>query len=497
MKLALVSAEAYPFSKTGGLGDVVGSLFKEFIKAGIDVTLFLPFYKITRDNFSNSVVNAEIVYGAPIGLNTLFGAVRVAKVSVDSDDNLIIEPSKKGNLFFIEHNNFFDRNELYGTNHGEYLDNAERFVFFSRAVLEICKIMNLNFDVIHCHDWHTALIPLYLKTLYRECSCFEKTKTVLTVHNLGYQGIFPREKLELTGFGQEMFHIDGLEFYGMVNFLKGGLFNADIITTVSPTYAKEILTPDYGAGLDGVLRKRKENLVGIINGIDYKIWNPEEDPFIAKKYGLQNINDKQKNKEDLIALAGINSSLQDPIIAFIGRMVYQKGIDIVVDAMPNLIKNGISFIFEGTGESYYEHKIRELQNSYPSKVFAFIGFDETLAHKIYAGADSLLVPSRYEPCGLSQLIAMRYGTIPICRKTGGLSDTVEDKVTGFLFSEYSSSALTHAISRFIEIYNNKQKFLEMIREAMKRDFSWSNSSKKYIELYRGLIGERERKTGTI
>lgn len=486
MKIALVSAEAYPFSKTGGLGDVVGALFKEFIKAGVDVSLFLPFYKTTRDNFFSDTVNAEIVYGVPIGLAKLFGAVRVAKVSVDSDDNLKIEPSKRGNLFFIEHNDFFDRDELYGTNHGEYFDNAERFVFFSKAVLEICKLMNLNFDIIHCHDWHTALIPLYLKTFYRECNCFEKTKTVLTIHNLGYQGIFPREKLEVTGFGQEMFHIDGLEFYGMVNFLKGGLFNADIITTVSPTYAKEILTAEYGFGLDGVLRKRKENLIGIINGIDYKIWNPEKDPFIVQNYGLQNINDKQKNKENLLSLTGIECSLHDPIIAFIGRMVSQKGIDIIVDAIPNLIKNGIGFILEGTGESYYENKVREIQNRYPSKIYAFIGFDEALAHKIYAGADGLLVPSRYEPCGLSQLIAMRYGTLPICRSTGGLSDTVEDGVTGFLFNAYSSNALKEVIERFVKIYEDKNRFFNMMQESMKRDFSWTNSCKKYIELYKGL-----------
>ncbi|MCS7215213.1 MAG: glycogen synthase GlgA [Thermodesulfovibrio sp.] len=497
MKVALVSAEAYPFSKTGGLGDVVGALFKEFIKSGIDVSLFLPFYRVTKNSYFNLTVNADIVYGVPIGLTTLFGAVRVARVSVDSSDNLVIEPSKEGNLFFIEHDNFFDRDELYGTSHGEYFDNAERFIFFSRAVLEVCKIMKFHFDVIHCHDWHTALIPLYLKTFYRECLCFENTKTVFTVHNLGYQGIFHRDKLELTGFGQEMFHIDGLEFYGMVNFLKGGLFNADIITTVSPTYATEILSPEYGGGLDGVLRKRRESLVGIINGIDYKIWNPEEDPFIVQRYGLQNISNKQKNKQDLISLAGIDCSLEDPLIAFIGRMVYQKGIDIIVDAIPELIKKGVCFVFEGTGEHYYENKIRELRNIYPSKIFVFIGFDEALAHKIYAGADGLLVPSRYEPCGLSQLIAMRYGTIPICRQTGGLSDTVEDEVTGFLFSKYSSEALMHAVFRFIEAYNDKQKISQMICEAMKRDFSWRSSSKKYIELYRGLISEGDRKTSII
>ncbi|WP_353683537.1 glycogen synthase GlgA [Thermodesulfovibrio sp. 3907-1M] len=495
MKIALVSAEAYPFSKTGGLGDVVGALFKEFIKAGIDVTVFLPFYRTTRQNFFSSTVNAGIVYGVAVGSTKRFGAVRTARVSFDEEDNLKIEASTEGNLFFIEHNDFFDRDELYGTNHGEYLDNAERFVFFSRAVLEICKVMNLKFDIIHCHDWHTALVPLYLKTFYKECSCFERTKTVLTIHNLGYQGIFPREKLEITGFGQEMFHIDGFEFYGMVNFLKVGLFNADIITTVSPTYAKEILTPEYGAGLDGVLRKRKESLVGIINGIDYKIWNPEKDPFIVQNYGTGNISDKQKNKQYLLSFTNLKCSIQNPLIAFIGRLTYQKGIDIIVDAIPGLIEKGVSFIFEGTGEAYYENKIRELQNNYPSKIYAFVGFDEALAHKIYAGADSLLVPSRYEPCGLSQLIAMRYGTPPVCRRTGGLSDTVEDGVTGFLFDEYSAEALTEAVKQFCSAYEDKNRFSRIIYEAMKRDFSWSNSCKKYLELYKGLINEG--KTGII
>lgn len=487
MKVALVSAEAFPFSKTGGLGDVVGALFKEFIKAGIDVSLFLPFYRITRDNFYNVVMDSEISYGVPIGFDIRFGAVRSARVSVDVDDNLIVEPSKHGNLFFIEHNEFFDREHLYGTNHGEYVDNAERFVFFSRAVLEVCKAMNLNFDIIHSHDWHIALIPLYLTTHYRECSCFEKTKTVLTVHNLGYQGIFPREKLEVTGFGLEMFHIDGLEFYGMVSFLKGGLFSADIITTVSPTYAKEILNPEYGFGLDGVLRKRQGSLRGIINGVDYKIWNPQKDSFIIKQYSIQNLEDKQENKKHLIDITGIECSIEDPLIAFVGRMVYQKGIDIIVDTIPDLIETGVSFVVEGTGEYYYEEKVKELQQSYPSKIFTFVGFDESLAHKIYAGADALLVPSKYEPCGLSQIIAMRYGTIPICRKTGGLADTVEDEVTGFLFNEYSAEALKVGVHRFLDIYSDKAKLNHMIYNAMSRDFSWTKSCKEYIKLYEGII----------
>lgn len=483
MKVALVSAEAYPFSKTGGLGDVVGAFFKEFIKAGIDVSLFLPYYRETRNNFYDKVDDVGIVYGVQIGKDKKFGAVRSAQAAVDKKGNLILKPAQKGNVFFIEHNDFFERDHLYGTNYGEYPDNAERFVFFSRAVLEVCKILDFKFDIIHCHDWHTALISLYLKTLYKECLCFKKNKTILTIHNLGYQGVFPKEKLESTGFGWEMFHIDCLEFYGMVNFLKGGIFNADFITTVSPTYAKEILTPEYGFGLDSVLRKRKDRLIGILNGIDYKIWNPEEDPYIIKNYGINTIDEKVKNKELLIKMTELDCNVDTPLVAFIGRMTSQKGIDILIDSLPNLIDKGIRFILEGTGEVFYENKVREIQKIFPAKVYAFIVFDEILAHKIYAGADSIILPSKYEPCGLSQLIAMRYGTIPICRKTGGFADTVEDGITGFLFENFDSSSLIFSVEKFLQIYNDKEKLNEMRLTAMKRDFSWSNISKDYISLY--------------
>ncbi len=483
MRVALISAEAYPFSKTGGLGDVVGALFKEVIKAGIDAKLFLPYYRVTKNNFFDKVENTEILYGIPIGESEKFGALLSARAVVDREDNLILKPDKKGNVYFIEHNDYFDREQIYGTNFGEYFDNAERFIFFSRAILEVCKILNLRFDVIHCNDWHTALIPLYLKTLYKECLCFERSRTILTIHNLGYQGVFPKEKLTLTGFGWEMFHIDCLEFYGMVNFLKGGIFNADFVTTVSPNYAKEILTPEYGFGLDGVLRKRKDYLMGIINGIDYKIWNPESDPYIFQNYGINNLHKKSKNKDALIRMTELDCSIDTPLLAFIGRMASQKGIDILIDSLPALIDKGIRFIFEGTGEVFYENKVREIQQQFPSKVHAFIVFDEILAHKIYAGADSIILPSKYEPCGLSQLIAMRYGTIPICRKTGGFIDTVEDGITGFLFEKFDSSSLTGSVERFMEVYKNKESFNKMITSAMQRDFSWSNICREYIKLY--------------
>ncbi|MCX7988870.1 MAG: glycogen synthase [Thermodesulfovibrio sp.] len=483
MKIALVSAEAYPFSKTGGLGDVVGAIFKELIIAGIDVKLFLPYYRITKEKFSNNLESTEIVYGVQIGIDKKFGTIRSAKATVDSEGNLIVKPDRMGNVFFIEHNDFFDRERLYGTNSGDYLDNAERFIFFSKAVLEICKILNFKFDIIHCHDWHTALIPLYLKTLYRECMCFETSRSILTIHNLGYQGVFPREKLELTGFGWEMFHIDCLEFYGMVNFLKGGIFNADMVTTVSPTYAKEILNPEYGFGLDGVLRKKQSKLMGILNGIDYSIWNPEKDSYIAHNYGIHNIHEKIKNKEILIKMTDLECSVDTPLVAFIGRMASQKGIDILIEALPSLIDKGIGIIFEGTGEAFYENKVREIEQKFPSKIHAFIVFDEILAHKIYAGVDSIILPSKYEPCGLSQLIAMRYGTIPICRKTGGFADTVEDGITGFLFENFDPVSLIFSVERFLQIYNDREKLTQMRINAMKKDFSWSKMCKDYIKLY--------------
>lgn len=488
MKVALVSAEAVPFSKTGGLGDVVGALFKEFIKKGsIDITLFLPFFRITKNNFYDKVADSGLVYGVPLGTSKKFGGIRSIRASIDRDDNLILNPDKFGNIFFIEHNDFFDREELYGTNFGEYLDNAERFIFFSRAVLEICKALDLNFDIIHCHDWHTALIPLYLKSIYREGKCFEKTRTILTIHNLGYQGVFPKEKLNITGFGWEMFHIDCLEFYGMVNFLKGGLFGADYITTVSPKYAKEIQTPDFGFGLDGVLKKRSDKLIGILNGIDYEIWDPSKDKFIACNYDINSFWLKIKNKEDLINITKIDCAINQPLFAFIGRMVQQKGIDILFQAIPKLIDKGARFIFIGTGEHYYENIVKDLEKNYPGKVFIHIGFDEKLAHKIYAGVDGIIMPSKYEPCGLSQLIAMRYGTIPIVRKVGGLEDTVEDGITGFLFEEFTPEAVECAVERFIDVYYNKNKLNTMIFSAMSRDFSWSKALKDYMKLYREVI----------
>lgn len=486
MKIAIVSAEALPFSKTGGLGDVVGALFKELLKAGIDVKLFLPYYRITKNKLSDNTENTGIVYGVTIGKEEKFGAVRSLRATIDSEGELTFKPDKAGNIYFVEHNDFFDRDQLYGTSYGEYLDNAERFIFFSRAVLEMCRILDLKFEIIHCHDWHTALIPLYLKTLYKECICFERTSTILTIHNLGYQGVFPREKLELTGFGWEMFHIDCLEFYGMINFLKAGIFNADIITTVSPTYAREILTPEYGFGLDGVLRKRQDKLIGILNGIDYNIWDPERDVNIVKNYGMGNFNDKIQNKEELLKITKLKCPIDSPLIAFIGRMVTQKGVDLLAEAVPKLIERGINFIFEGTGEHYYESKIKELENSFPTNIYTFIGFDEVLAHKIYAGADAIIIPSRYEPCGLSQLIAMRYGTIPLCRKTGGLADTVEDGITGFLFSKYKVDELISMVNRFIEVYQREKQFKAMILNAMSKDFSWEKACLRYMELYRSI-----------
>lgn len=489
MKIALVSAEAFPFSKTGGLGDVVGSLFKELLRANQDVSLFLPYYRSTRQKIGSKLVNCNLVYGVPIGRGMKFGAVLSARAHSTGSQNLELEPDQRGNVFFIEHNDYFDRDQLYGTQFGDFFDNAERFIFFSRAILEICKGLGLRFNIIHCHDWHTSLIPLYLRTLYKECHCFERVKSVLTIHNLGYQGVFPRETLELTGFGWEMFHIDGLEFYGMVNFLKGGIFNADMITTVSPTYAREITLADYGFGLHGVLRKRYDSLRGILNGIDYELWNPEQDCCIVKNYSKHNLEDKLVNKEHLLLKAGLDGDREAPLFGFIGRMVSQKGIDILIDSVGHIVDRGGRIVFIGTGDAYFEGRVRQLMDWFPGKVATFIVYDEELAHQVYAGVDALIMPSKYEPCGLSQLIAMRYGTIPICRKTGGLADTVEDGITGILFDDFSSEALKHAIDRFLEIYGDSQRFREMIVQAMERDFSWDRMIREYIRLYEEILNQ--------
>jgi starch synthase len=392
-------------------------------------------------------------------------------------------------VYFIKKDIYYDRPELYRTARTDYPDNAERFIFFSRAVPELCRALDYSPDIIHGNDWQTALIPLYLKALYQASAPLQKTRTVFTVHNLGYQGIFWHWDMRLTGLGWDVFTPEGIEFWGKINFLKAGLVYADILTTVSKTYSREIQTPEYGYGLEGVLVKRAKDLVGIVNGIDYRTWDPARDRAIAKTYSVARLAGKAICKKALRALILLPDS-DGPLIGMVTRLADQKGLDILTKALPEIMSLGVQLVILGTGDERYHRILSDAVGRYPENMRVLLRYDDSLAKNLYAGCDIFLMPSHYEPCGLGQMIALRYGTVPVVRRTGGLTDTVTDynpktgKGTGFLFEEYSAPALIDCLHRALAVYGNRTTWRSLMRNGMKQDFSWEHSAKEYVKVYR-------------
>lgn len=482
MTVIIATSEAIPYSKTGGLADVTGTLFKEFCKLGIDVFLFLPLYRRTFKDFKEKISKTDIEFDIDLG-----GTIKRCSL-------FVLNLDKRDKVYFISNDEYFDRDELYGTSSGDFPDNNYRFIFFSKGIIEALRRLRISPDIIHCNDWQTALIPLYLKNIYKD-EIFTNTKTILTIHNLGYQGIFPPDTVEIAGIGWDLFHMDGIEFYGNMNFLKAGIVSADLITTVSETYAKEILTTEFGFGLDGILKKREKHIVGILNGIDYEEWDPSKDTLLPYNYNKSNISGKFRCKKKLLKRCQISNYEKAPILCFIGRLSSQKGIDLLSEAIPYIIDSGANLVILGKGEEFYNSLLQSQRDKYHGRIFFFSGFDESFAHLAYAGSDIFLMPSRYEPCGLGQMIAMRYGTIPVATKTGGLADTIEDNVTGFLFNKYSIDAFIEAIKRAISYYYEKQTWMNLIESAMSKDFSWDRSAKKYIEIYKRLLSKDNPKGG--
>ncbi|HLD36526.1 MAG TPA: glycogen synthase GlgA [Planctomycetota bacterium] len=481
VNICQVASEMVPFAKTGGLADVLGALTPQLKKSGVNVTAFLPLYKQVKENVSN-LVSTGITVKVKVGDNLVAGTIWKTQI-------------QKADVYFIQRDEYYQRDYLYGTSSGDYKDNAERFIFFSRAVLEAIKALGLKCDIIHCHDWQSALIPVYLKTIYKKDPQLAGVKTVLTVHNLAYQGLFWHWDMKLVGLGWEYFNYKQLEFYGQVNFLKGGLVFADMLSTVSPQYAKEIQTPVFGERLDGVLRERAGDLYGIINGVDYDQWNPALDKFIPVKYTGNKIADKEKNKQALQKKCGLPVTAA-PMIGMIGRLASQKGFDLVSEVFDEIIKTGCQFVLLGTGEEKYHQLFREIARKYPTQVSANIAFDNSLAHLITAGADMFLMPSRYEPCGLNQLYALKYGTIPIVHETGGLADSINNytpaglkagTASGFSFKNYSAGEMMSCIKSALALYEDKKSWKQLMKNAMQQDFSWEHSGKEYIALYRKLM----------
>ena len=474
MKILIASSEAVPYAKTGGLADVAGSLLKALRKKNEKASLVLPLYAVIESSYRLYATGRSIQI--KIG-NRVYGG-RI----LSSSDKMNPE------AYFIECSELYGRTELYGTAAGDYPDNAIRFIFFSRAVLELCLALRLDPDVIHCNDWQTALIPLYLKTLYQENRYLSDTATLFTIHNLGYQGIFDPSALLYTDLDSTYFVPDLLEFYGKLNLMKAGILYADVINTVSDTYAREIQQAAYGFGLDGVIRKRANDLYGIINGIDYSEWNPATDTHIPSHYDNANLRGKALCRKTLCRKAAfVYEKL--PVAAFVSRLSSQKGVDILLRSIEAFVDLGMNLALLGKGDEEYEMLFRKVAELYKGRIIVNIGFEEGLARLFYAGSDFFMMPSQYEPCGLGQLIAMKYGAVPIARKTGGLADTIQDynhmtqSGSGFLFNDYSPFALQDAVKRAICVFNDRVKMKKIVRNIMIHEYLWSSSADKYRELY--------------
>jgi starch synthase len=417
-------------------------------------------------------------------------SVRVgeAEIQVDIHQGWLTEEIP---VFFVQRDELFDRTSLYGTPRGDYFDNAQRFCFFSHAVLALSEALDKQWDVIHCHDWQTALIPVYLKAVFSDGPFFARTKTILTIHNLGYQGIFPAETFLRLGLPSHLFSVEGLEFWGKINFLKGGIVFADQITTVSPTYAREIQTPEFGFGLEGVLKSQAAKLTGILNGVDYTQWNPEDDPYLEAHYTPVNLEGKVQCKKELLSHCELPPELVErPLLGMISRLAGQKGVDIVCQVVDRVMAHGAGLVILGTGEKKYEHLLANIAKKYPKQIAVRIAFDESLAHGIEAGCDIFLMPSLYEPCGLNQMYSLKYGTLPVVRRTGGLADSVVEvdlkkkKGTGFTFVDYHPDALWKAIDKALQCFADNVLWQQLVQQAMSEDFSWSRSAGEYLKLYK-------------
>lgn len=474
-RILMAASEMTPFAATGGLGDVLGALPPALAALGVQVHVVLPAYRTPAIAAAGGVAHTTLLvpHGDRLreaGLRTL----RHRDVAVS----------------FVVADEYFDRQGLYGDHAGDFGDNAARFTFFAQAVTALVARLDPPPDVVHCHDWQAALVPALLRTAADQR--LARIPTAFTIHNLGYQGVFPPNVWPLTGLDRRYFASSHLEFHGQVNLMKAGLVFADALTTVSPRYAQEIQTPEHGHGLDGVLRERHAVLRGILNGIDDRRWNPARDPHLAATYSAADLAGKAACKEALQRAYGLPVNPHVPLIGMVTRLAEQKGLDILMGALPALLGLDLQLAILGSGDTRYERWLGEAAGGAPTRLAVRLAFDEALSHQVEAGADMFLMPSRYEPCGLNQMYSLRYGTVPIVRATGGLDDTIDDvdatpaRGTGFKFTEYSPDALAGAVRRALAAYADRATWERVMREGMRRDHSWQRAAGSYLELYRSL-----------
>jgi starch synthase len=481
LRVLITGSEMTPFAKTGGLADVIGSLPKALSVLGnMDVRTVIPKYRKINDAEHGLQDIPKGIYfhmgGRPRGIKLK-----------------CVEPDEGWKAYFIEYEEYFNRESLYG-----YHDDAQRFAFLVRAALEAAKAMDFRPDVVHCNDWHTGLLPVYLKTVYGQDPFFRDTATVFTIHNLAYRGVFSKEILPELDLGWEEFTHEKLEFWDSLSFIKGGLAYSDAINTVSKKYSDEIRTPDYGEGLEGLLNQRRDALFGIVNGLDYHVWDPKTDQKIARNYDISSIEGKVENKLALQRENYLPEDPQTPLIGIVSRLSYQKGLDIIAAAVHDIVAMGAQFVLLGTGDDDLVALFQHIGTEFPDRVGMNLIFSESMARRVYAGSDMFLMPSRYEPCGLGQLISMRYGTIPVVRRTGGLADTVHEydpetgHGTGFCFDDGSPASLIMAIKRALDVYYHKDSWRRLTLNAMEADFSWASSARQYVELYQHAIENHSR-----
>ncbi len=485
LRVVIVASEVVPFAKTGGLADVAGALPVALARLGHQVSVIMPRYP-TIERAVRSLEKVYAGFTVPMGSSTEEGVVWSARIA------------PRIPVYFIEHHAYFDRDALYTSIDGDYPDNAQRFAFFAKAVLEACRALKLQPDIIHCHDWQTALIPAYLKVVLPHDPAFASIASLLTIHNIAYQGLFAPEVMEFLQLPPHTYSPDGVEFYGRVNYLKAGIVYADLINTVSPRYSQEIQTTEFGCGLDGILRYRSQDVYGVLNGIDDREWNPASDRLIAARYTATDLSGKAVCKRDLLATFGLSPEwMSAPVVGMVSRLVDQKGFDLIESAIHRMLALDIGLVMLGSGEARYEDFFRQLRERYAGKVGVAIGFDNILAHKIEAGSDIFLMPSRFEPCGLSQMYSLRYGTVPVVRATGGLDDNIEayDAVSGqgngFKFEAYDAEALLATLQRALTLYRDRVAWERLMQRGMQADFSWAKSAQAYTDLYAKALANRQ------
>ena len=474
MNILMVASEATPFAKTGGLADVLGALPLALAERGEHVAVVLPAYRENR--YPRPTREAYRNLWIPIGPGY---RVDIQQITLQQTGDRSVT------YYFVQCPALYDRDGIYGTAAGDFPDNHLRFAVLSMAAIGVARHL-FRPDVLHLHDWQASLAPVYLREHFQGDPTFMGVKTLLTIHNLGYQGLFPPEALPEIALDPRLMNPDQLEFFGRVNFLKAGIAFSDAVSTVSKGYASEIQTPEYGFGLDGFLR-RHGPITGIVNGVDYNEWNPEHDPHLARDYSASDLSGKRACKQALLAEYGLpQDNLDRPLLAIISRFAAQKGFDILADAASRLMQEDLNLVVLGSGDLPYESMFRALAQTYPGKVGLHVGYDTGLSHRIEAGADMFLMPSRYEPCGLNQIYSLKYGTVPVVRATGGLDDTI-DEGTGFKFRDYSGDALLDTVRMALKAYQDLDSWVRRMRRGMEKDFSWKVSAGEYVDLYRRLV----------